>query len=284
MKHIREPAVSGSFYPSDEVTLRKDLEGYLSKASSPGIDGDVVGLVSPHAGYMYSAEVAAAGYKAIQNKPFHTVIIVAPSHRVYFEGASLMATGAYRTPLGLVKIEEDLSAEILNEDAVFISDMGPHIREHALEVQLPFLQVALSDFLLVPIIMGSQSVDVEKRVSRAIFRVLRERGPGVLVVASTDLSHYHSYGDAVALDRIVLKHLTRFDVDGLESDFAVENFEACGGGPLLSVMRLSRDLGANKGKVLKYMNSGDVTGDKSTVVGYVSSVFYRFHQVVGDGI
>jgi AmmeMemoRadiSam system protein B len=272
---VREAAVAGTFYPDDPKILAGEIQGYLKNAKVEEIEGEVVGLISPHAGYVYSGQVAAYGMKAIISRGhYDTVIVIGPSHRAYFEGAAIMDRGSYRTPLGAVDIDEELARAIMDESKLVFSNIGVHGPEHSLEVQIPFLQTVLSNFKLVPMVMGSQEGDVCESLAKAIYGGIKRRGKHVLVVGSTDLSHYHSYAEAKKLDKLVVNRLEKFDVQGMLEDFNGEMCEACGRGPIVVTMMLSRLLGASESKVLKYANSGDVSGDKSQVVGYTSAVFY----------
>jgi MEMO1 family protein len=275
MSYVREPAVSGTFYPGDPKVLRRDIQGYMDSAVFDDVDGAIVGLISPHAGFMYSGPVAAYGYKALQGTSYDTVIVVAPSHRAYFQGASIQDKGGYKTPLGVIAIDEEISAAVLRDSEDVINDTRPHAMEHSLEVQLPFLQVVLGTFKLVPLVMGVQDVGTCERMADRVYEVLRLSGKRVLVVGSTDLSHYHPYAQANKLDNTLVEDLEKNDLKALKEDFEKERFEACGYGPIIVTMMVSQKLGATKSKVLKYMNSGDTSGDKSGVVGYVSSVFYK---------
>ena len=155
MSEIREPSVSGSFYPSNPDVLRADIEGYLAKVPAQDVAGDIRGLVSPHAGYMYSGPTAAYGYKALSGRHYDTVIILAPSHQSFFVGAAVQEAGGYRTPLGVVEIDEALAGELSRSEDIVHVDPKMHRREHAIEVQIPFLQCVLADFRIVPLIMGS---------------------------------------------------------------------------------------------------------------------------------
>lgn len=273
MKEIRDPAVAGTWYPGESDVLSADVRRYLENARQENIRGNVVALISPHAGYVYSGQVAAYAYKLIQGKVFDAVVIVAPSHYALFRGASIYDRGGYRTPLGVVPVEVDLSKKMMERrrEIQFIPEA--HSKEHSLEIQLPFLQVALKSFKLVPIVMEPRwTLEGCKSLASAIVETVK--GKNVLLVASSDLSHFHTYEKAVELDRIVLQHIERFNPAGLNDDLKEGRVEACGGGPILSVMWAAKSLGANKGKVLKYLNSGDVTGDRSRVVGYAAGVFY----------
>jgi hypothetical protein len=274
MKEIREPAVAGSWYPGIPEILSKDIKGYLENAKKEKVEGEIVALVSPHAGYEYSGLVAAHAYKLIEGKNFNAVVVVAPSHRALFKGASIYDRGGFRTPLGVVPVDDELSKKIMErrKEIQFLPEA--HAQEHSVEMQIPFLQVVLKSFKLVPIVMEPYwSWETCRYLASAIAETVR--GKNVLLVASSDLSHFHPYEKAVGLDKIVLNHIERFDPDGLYRDLNQNRCEACGGGPIISIMLAAKALGANKGKVLKYLNSGDVVGDRSSVVGYGAGVFYK---------
>ncbi len=274
MKEIREPAFSGMFYPERPEILSRDVARYLERVKKEKIDGEIVGLISPHAGYSYSGQVAAHGYKLIEGMNYDSVVVVAPSHRVAFKGASLYDRGGYRTPLGIVPIDGELSKRMMEQWRGLQFLPEAHRQEHSLEVQLPFLQVALKSFKLVPIVMEPYwSLETCRSLGKAIAETIR--GRRVLIIASTDLSHFHPYEKAVQLDRIFLGHLDRFDIEGLSRDLRDGRCEACGAGPVLTGMMASKALGANRSRVLQYLNSGDVTGDRSRVVGYVAAVLFR---------
>jgi AmmeMemoRadiSam system protein B/AmmeMemoRadiSam system protein A len=274
MKEIREPAVAGAFYPDNPEVLSRDVKRYLENAKKEKLEGEIVALISPHAGYMYSGQVAAYAYKLIEGKAFDSVVVVAPSHRALFRGASLYDRGGFRTPLGIVPVDLELSRKMMErrKEIQFLPEA--HSQEHSLEVQIPFLQVALKSFKLVPIVMEPYwSWETCQHLASAIVEAVK--GRKVLLIASSDLSHFHSYEEAVRLDKIVLSHIDRFDPEGLNRDLKNGGCEACGGGPIVSIMLAAKALGANKGKVLKYLNSGDVTGDRSRVVGYGAGVLYK---------
>ncbi len=274
MKEIREPALAGSWYPGDPGILSRDLKRYLENAKKVKVEGQIVALVSPHAGYTFSGQVAAYAYKLVEGMAFDSVIVVGPSHRYPFRGASLWAQGGFRTPLGIVPVDAELSKKIMGkwQEIRFIPQA--HAQENSLELQIPFLQTVLKSFKLVPIAMEP---DWSWKTCQYLASAIAEttKGRNVLLVASTDLSHFHTYQAAVSLDRIVLSHIERFDVEGLNRDLKNNRAEACGGGPVVTIMLAARALGANKGRVLKYLNSGDVTGDRSRVVGYAAGIFYK---------
>ncbi|MGD0229786.1 MAG: AmmeMemoRadiSam system protein B [Syntrophorhabdales bacterium] len=275
MGDIREPYVSGTFYPRNPNVLRADIEGFLGKAPPCNVAGDIRGLISPHAGYMYSGQTAAHGYKAISGRHYDTVIILAPSHRSFFLGAAVQEKGAYRTPLGLVDIDEGLAGDLLKSTDMFHADPALHRQEHSLEVQLPFLQSVLRDFRILPLIMGSaQDPDSSLEMGGLIYEAIRNREGSYLIVGSSDLSHYYPYGLAVQMDKFAIGLIERFDLKGMSRELTGGKYEACGAGAILATMSVSEKLGAREVKVLDYKNSGDVSGEMSGVVGYVSCVFY----------
>jgi AmmeMemoRadiSam system protein B/AmmeMemoRadiSam system protein A len=270
---VREPAVAGSFYPGTEQALKKAVSDMLSDARPPQVDGKVIGLISPHAGYIYSGHVAANAYKLVQGKSYDAVVVVAPSHQVYFEGSSVYPEGVYRTPLGDIPIDEGLARAVTDADASIGFQPQAHLREHALEVQLPFLQMTVRDLRLVPIVMGDQSLANCRRLADAI--VSATAGKNVLLVASSDLSHFHDYDEAVRLDQVVIDRVTAYDYEGLAEDLRTHKCEACGGGPIITIMMAAQAMGATEAVKLAYANSGDVTGDRSRVVGYLAAALVR---------
>ena len=272
-KKVRESVIAGSWYPGDPDRLTKDIKGYLKQVPEHTIGGEIIALISPHAGYMYSGQVAAHAYKLLEGKKYDIVVIVAPSHRAYFKGASVYPTGGYRTPLGIVPIAEEITDALMKKSPLIDAIPQAHAQEHSLEIQLPFLQVVLKDFRLVPIVMGEQDLRICNELSAVIADVIK--GKNALVIASTDLSHFHTYDEAVALDRKFLQQVDAFDHEGLDKALRAGECEACGAGPVVAVMLAAQALGANKSEVLNYANSGDVTGDHSRVVGYMAAVLYR---------
>lgn len=270
---VRQPAVAGMFYPHDPAALRSQIDSFFGKVEEKGIEGEVISLISPHAGYMYSGQVAAAGYREIMGKDFRVVAIIAPSHQEYFSGISVYTGSGYETPLGIVGVDKKLAQALIAQHQNIVASLRGHQREHSLEVQLPFLQSALDDFRIIPIVLGEQDFETSRILGEALAQVLK--GEKALIVASSDLSHYYHYEQAVRLDSIVTKHVEAFDYEGLWTDIEHRVCEACGAGAMIAAMIASRTLGANRAQVLLYQNSGDVTGDKSQVVGYLSAIFYR---------
>jgi MEMO1 family protein len=273
---VRLPAVAGSFYPSDPAQLTKLVDGFLAAAPSPQIK-DLVAIVSPHAGYEYSGQVAAYSYAQLKGRKFDRVVIIAPSHREAFSFSAVYDGAAYETPLGRIPVDQAFAAKLASGRSIQLSSRGhaPTAEggEHAIEVQLPFLQRTLGPFKVVPIVMGDQSYDSCRTLGRGIAKLIQ--GPGTLIVASSDLSHYHPYDDAVKIDRKTLRAIEEWDYLSMIRNFDQRVWEACGGGPIVAAMIASERLGATKSKVLKYANSGDVTGDRSRVVGYGAVALYR---------
>jgi MEMO1 family protein len=272
-EEVRRPAVAGTFYPGDAKTLSRQVREFLSRATKEEVAGDIIALVSPHAGYVYSGQVAAYAFKIVEGKKFDAVVVVAPSHRAHFQGASVYDRGEYETPLGLLPVEKEISRKLIEGSDLIRFFPHAHSQEHSLEVQLPFLQEAIGKFNLVPIVLGNQSYRTCQAVARAIVQAVQ--GKKVLLVASTDLSHFHPYDKAVKLDNIILEDLRSLDAPKLAENLDSGKGEACGGGAVITVMLAAKEMGANRSRVLKYQNSGDVTGDRAGVVGYAAAVFYR---------
>jgi len=267
---VRPTAVAGSFYPSDPNELAKMIDDFLSKAAPPRLE-NVVALVAPHAGYIYSGPVAAYSYALLQGRKFDRVVVIAPSHYEAFGFASVYDGAAYATPFGQVAVDQAFAAKL--------AKMSPQIKlsgightpsadhpEHSVEVQLPFLQRVLGQFQLVPVIMGDQSYDSCRALGVALAKLVQ--GTNTLIVASSDLSHYHRYDDAAKLDRKTLKAIEEYDYFDLSRNLELRVREACGGGPIVATMIAAERLGATRAQVLHYANTGDVTGDHSRVVGY----------------
>jgi AmmeMemoRadiSam system protein B/AmmeMemoRadiSam system protein A len=283
---VRKPIVAGMFYPSDPHELRRVVNRYVGNVEKTQIDGRIVALISPHAGYMYSGEVAAHAYKLVEGMEFDDVVVIAPSHRVDFLGASIYDGEGYDTPLGTVPIDRELSRRIGQESKIIEYLAQAHAQEHSLEVQIPFLQSVLKGFGLVPVVMGpTWNFDVCQQLSQAIIRSIR--GKRALIIASSDLTHSNNYRQVVAQDEILARHIEQFDITGLEDDLRKGRCQACGGGPILVAMMAAQGLGANRGKVLKITNSGDITGKKSPgnyVVGYMAAALYQAAEKLGEGL
>ena len=275
---IRQPAVAGAFYPANKAELRTMINNFLQNTKPVRLPAAPIALISPHAGYVYSGHVAAAAYATIRNHTYKRVVVISPSHVEAFEGVSVFPGKAYRTPLGDAPIDREFSEKLIKKSSVcFFSEKGHGISlgrrgEHALEVQLPFLQTVLGDFKLVALVMGEQSYQTCRNLGRTLAK-LTEDGQ-TLIVASSDLSHYHPYSDAVQRDKKVLRAIEEWDYFNLARNFQTRLWEACGGGPIVVAMIAAEERGANRAVLLKYANSGDIPGgDRSRVVGYSAFAF-----------
>ncbi len=273
MSYVRHPAVAGLFYDADPVRLDRTVSELLQESRGKRPGGRLVGLISPHAGYMYSGSTAAKGYVLLEGLKFDTVVIVGPSHREFFNGISIYPGDGFLTPLGEVPIDQEIRDALVSISSSIRSGESGHRAEHSVEVQLPFLQKVLGSFSFVPIVMGNQTRLLCDTLAEALARSLLDRN--ALLVASSDLSHYHSYDTALSLDRQILEDVEAFDENSLMMKLEQQRVEACGGGPMVTVMKALKKLGADASNVIFYCNSGDVTGEKDAVVGYLSAVFLR---------
>jgi AmmeMemoRadiSam system protein B len=270
LKDVRASILAGTWYPGTPDALTKIVQGYLSEARGPSPDGTLKAIIVPHAGYRYSGGVAAYAYRLLQGSRFKRVILIGPSHRVAFRGVSVNLQSAYKTPLGMVPVDQETGRKLL--------DTGPNIRwlrkahalEHSLEIQLPFLQTVLHDFQIVPIVMGEQDIKTCSDLADTLIQVMGD-SPETLLLASSDLSHFHNYKQAKDLDLKFIEQVQRFDPEGLLKDLLSGKCEACGAGPVITTLLTARKLGADHSVILKYANSGDVTGDHTRVVGYLSA-------------
>ncbi len=273
---IRESVIAGTWYTRDPRTLELQLSAYLENASLQHAPGKVLALIVPHAGYRYSGQVAAHAYKLLENKKIDTVIVIAPSHHASFRGVSVYDRGGYRTPLGLMPLDDDFIALLKTYDATLRHVTAAHAREHAIEIQVPFLQLVCPKSRLVPIVMGEQGLDSCRRLAKALAACTK--GKSVLIVASSDLSHYHSARAAKKLDSVVMDRVRRMDAGSLSADLQDGRCEACGGGPMVTAILAAKSLGADTSEVLCSATSGDVTGDQEQVVGYMAAGLWKAHE------
>ena len=275
MADVRPASVAGSWYPAHPHHLAGEVDRYLAHADVEPIPGTVRAIVAPHAGLMYSGPVAAFAYKVARAHDYRTIVMVGPSHFVAFRGVSIWPRGAWETPFGPVVIDEDLASAIAAESADVVEQAAAHGREHSLEMQMPFVAHLLSGSRIVPLVMGYQTRATAEALGDALARAIGQRAAGdVLLVASSDLSHYEDARTASAMDDIVLRRVEAMDAEGLMDDLEREPRHACGGGPMVAVLRAARKLGAEHARVLRYADSGDVSGDKSAVVGYMAAAIW----------
>jgi len=271
MNYIRPAQVAGHFYPSNPEKLKKDI-GLLLNVTKPKENIEkIFGIVSPHAGYIYSGKTAAHAYNLLIGKTFKRVVVISPSHSEYFQGISVFEGDAYETPLGFLKVDKDFCEKLLTDNGVIFKGFEGHGKEHALEVQLPFLQSVLKEFKIVPIVMGDQSKRIVDTLAEKLSEIADDQ---TLIVASSDLSHFYNKSQADKLDSVVEKRVRDFDFENLQTDLETHTCEACGGGPIVALMKAANLKNIKHSLVLHRSDSGDVTGDNSEVVGYLSAVFY----------
>ena len=278
MSNVRKAVVAGTWYPKTAAPLAAAIDGHLAAADRAGSEpaGDLVALIAPHAGLIYSGPVAAHAYRLLRGRAFDVAVLVGPSHVAGFDGVALYASGGFETPFGILPIDVDCARAIAAATPIVREATAPHGREHSLEMQLPFLARLAPGVPIVPLLMGYQTAATAAALGDALAVALR--GRTALLVASTDLSHYHDAATALALDRIVIDCVSRFDADGLQAALDAEPHHACGGGPTVSVMHAAHLLGARDAVVLNYADSGDVSGDKSSVVGYLAAALGNFRD------
>ena len=269
---IRHQQVAGYFYPAEKEKLENDISLLLNVAKSEKSFNKIFGIVSPHAGYVYSGKTAAYVYNLLKDKSYKTVIVISPSHAEYFPGICIYDGDAYETPLGIVEIDQNITDKLTENSKLVFRGIQGHKREHALEVQIPFLQSVLKDFKIVPIVMGDQSKMFVDHLAEKISKVIDEE---TLVVASSDMSHFYDSSEANRLDSVVEQRINEFDFEQLLKDLDDHECEACGGGPIAAMMKAASLKNINKSLVINRSDSGDVTGDKSEVVGYLSAVVYQ---------
>lgn len=268
---IKEPAVAGAFYPADPDVLKAQVDGYLSKVSPMQLPKDQIALISPHAGYIYSGQVAAHGYKHLSDD-YQTVILIGSSHRVPYNGASVYTQGAFRTPLGLVSVDASFAQALINPDSQVTFYPKAFEAEHSLEVQLPFLQRKLKSFKIVPILIGRATPQMHAHLADMLYKLISQgRGGKTLIVASTDLSHYYTQDQALAIDAVTLDLVRRLSPQATGEALQSKGAEMCGGDGVVLTMEVARRLKATRSIIYKHATSGDVSGDKSRVVGYLSA-------------
>ena len=280
---VRSPAVAGSFYPDSPGVLSAQVEKFIDDAKATEIDGELIGLIAPHAGYVYSGHVAGYAYKQLLGQSFDTVVLIGLSHRYPIGTAAIYARGTFRTPLGDIPIDEELAAEMMRLNSDLLDLPPAHANEHSLEVQLPFLQHVLSDFRIVPILLQDDSPENVISLSQAIAEAIGDRSP--LLIGSTDLCHYPIYQEARKSDQVVIEAIEGFDPDHLRREMdeymqrhPTQNFHCmmCSTGAIYTTMRAAKALGGNRIEVLKAANSADVPiGRRDQVVGYMAAGIYR---------
>ncbi|MDP9267901.1 MAG: AmmeMemoRadiSam system protein B [Acidobacteriota bacterium] len=262
---VRSPAVAGTFYPADAAILRRDVSTYLKNGNKSRALGSVV----PHAGYMYSGHVAGAVYAHLELP--RRFVILCPNHTGAGEPLAIMSAGAWATPLGTAKIDNELAAGLKAAFPYLEEDAQAHRTEHSLEVQLPFLQVLLPDFSFVPICIGVGQLAVLQALGQALAAVLAKQD-GIMVIASSDMNHYESDAITRVKDGKAIDRILALDPAGLHDTVRRERISMCGYGPTVAMLTATKALGATQAELVKYATSGDISGDRDAVVGYAGIV------------
>ncbi|NWG10715.1 AmmeMemoRadiSam system protein B [Candidatus Bathyarchaeota archaeon] len=283
MKKVRRPTQAGAFYEKDAESLKQQIEecflhklgpGKIPKVAKTSLK-NIIGLVCPHAGYMFSGPVAAHAYYslAVDGKP-DIVVIFGPNHTGYGSALAVTNEGFWQTPLGDVEIDSGTANKITKEAHIIDVDDSAHRFEHSIEVQLPFLQYLYgSTFKVVPICFLMQDLPSAKEVGKAVAKVLAEKN--AVIIASSDMTHYESQQSAAKKDRQALEAVEAMDEDRFYSAVESQRISICGYGPIVALISAAKSLGAKEAKLLSYKTSGDVIGDYSSVVGYAAVCFTK---------
>ena len=264
---VRLAAVAGRFYPGDPKTLLRDVKSYAATSREKI---SALGCVVPHAGYMYSGHVAGAVYARLALP--RRYVILCPNHTGAGEPLAIMSAGSWRTPLGEAKIDQELAQELMSSYRWLEEDAAAHRSEHALEVQLPFLQALEPGFSFVPIALGTANYEVLASLGQAIASVLAAQKERVLIIASSDMNHYEPDAVTRVKDAKAIQQLLAMDARGLYEVVVTEDISMCGFGPAVTMLSAAGQLGAKSAELVKYATSGDISGDRSAVVGYAGVV------------
>jgi AmmeMemoRadiSam system protein B len=284
LRKIRFPAVAGSFYSSSKPDLIKQIEYCFKSKIGPGIIPEVnrngarkiIGIISPHAGYMYSGPVAAHGFSALatDGEP-ETFIIIGPNHTGYGSGISIMMSGVWRTPLGDIEVNSEISRLIVEKSNIIDIDDEAHIYEHSIEVQIPFLQYIYgNDFKIVPIVMMLQGLMESIEIGKVLGEICRNKN--IVIIASSDFTHYEPYWTACEKDEKAIKMILELNQEAFYNVINTLSISVCGPGPIMALITAVKAIESSKAVLLKYANSGDITGDYSSVVGYASVAMYKY--------
>jgi MEMO1 family protein len=269
----RKPCVAGQFYPADPRSLEKEIKTFLQNTTPLELNGRIHGLVVPHAGYIYSGQRAAEAYQILSGRTFRNVVVITPSHREFFDYLSVYPGDGYETPLGVIPRTDDFDTLIESSNGCRFSEKG-HNFEHALEVQLPFLQVVLGNsFRLLPLVIGNQDEATIHNLSD-LLKSCKKQDPDALIVASSDLSHFHTASVAKKMDGQWIEAMKAFDLEQLKHLFLSQTCEACGGGGILGLMTALKS-GKSHITVTGYSHSGEINRDESSVVGYTSAIIWE---------
>ncbi|MGB2705553.1 MAG: AmmeMemoRadiSam system protein B [Candidatus Omnitrophota bacterium] len=272
---VKRADLAGRWYPASKEELELELRSYLDAVAPPEINGEIIALIAPHAGFVYSGPVAAYGFKAIQNQDIETVVVVGFSHRKHYDFIAVLDDEGFKTPLGTVEIDREITSELIKKNPKIHAYPIAFSGENSVEMEIPFLQMVLKDFKIVLIAMGNQSFENSRILGRALYEAFKKKDK-FLFVASTDLSHFMHYKKAERTDRKTISLIKDMNPDKLYRESLAEGHHfMCGYGAVTATMIAAKKLGANKVKILKYANSGDTAGDKSSVVGYLSAAIFK---------
>lgn len=264
---VREPAVAGRFYPANSDQLRADLESYLSPHQARV---NAVGCIAPHAGYMYSGQVAGTVFSRLEIP--ERCIVLCPNHTGRGHPLAIMPAGAWRTPLGQVPIDQSLALKLLDVFPALTEDSAAHRYEHAIEVELPFLQVCRPNIKFVPIAIGTGQLLILQELGQAVASVLQSDKERVMMIASSDMNHYEDDATTRVKDRKAIEKILALDAPGLYETVMNESISMCGFGPVVVMLTAANQVGAQKAELVQYATSGDVSGDREMVVGYAGII------------
>jgi len=278
---VREPAVAGQFYPEDASELAKTVKHYLERGAKPSGDKPVA-ILAPHAGYVYSGQTAADAFKQAAGHSYNLVIVLGTNHTAFGFNRISVYPGDYKTPLGIAETDRDTAKALTASGSDFVFDESLHFREHSIEVQIPFIQTLFPNAKIVPLVVGTPDSEMCSRAGKTLATVIKDKN--ALIVASSDLSHYPAYEDAVRTDHNTLNAIVKADLNLLQSLLRKQESEgipglstcACGAAPIFTAIAAAKELGADRGRLVSYANSGDAGfGNRSRVVGYGAAAFAK---------
>ena len=284
----RHPIVNGLFYPDSKEELENIVQGYIERIEKDKLYENIkkqTGLadlekkvprviMSPHAGYIFSGKVQAYPYCLIQNAEIQTAVVIGPAHQKNFKGMSVNLDNAYKIPVGLVEVDMELSELLASQHSKITLNDEAHLSEHTIEVQLPFLHIIHPSVRIVPVLIGEQSWETSEILKKALINLINKSGKKIILIVSSDLSHYHSHVEAQVLDGVLREDIRNMDEKAFYKNIQEGNSEACGFGGILAGMMFANKIGEGKSAELLYMDSGEVSGDRSKVVGYLSAAMY----------
>jgi len=285
---MRYPVVNGLFYPDTMEELQSTVDGYLERVDIESLCRNILEqtgiekpqevyprvIIAPHAGYIFSGMVQAFSYSVLMGKKVDTAIIIGPSHQMNFKGISVNLDSAYHTPLGAVEVDLEYCSMLMEYSKSIIEYEEAHLREHSIEVQLPFIQRVIPEARIVPILTGEQNLETALLLKQAIISTMQKQPRNTVIIVSTDLSHYYSHTEAMSMDSLLIEDLRNMEPRALYENIASGNTEACGYCGILTGMMIAKETGMGKCAILMYTDSGEVSGDRKRVVGYFSAVIY----------